>query len=110
MASVFQVATYGVAVYGGPDGFDSDRARITLRDSSGKAIARLYFRDSSKALEADSAVLLEAKSGVSKMYLPTAMLPTVVDILRNEKPINITLSAGRVIFHNGVAEPVGEGE
>jgi hypothetical protein len=44
------------------------------------------------------------------MHLPTAMFQSVLDVLRNEKPINIYFAQGRGFFGTSTKEPVGEGE
>ncbi len=43
------------------------------------------------------------------MHLPSAMFENVIDILRNEKPINYYFSMGHAFLGTSV-EPVGEGE
>jgi hypothetical protein len=48
--------------------------------------------------------------GIIKMHLPTAMFQSVLDVLRNEKPIRIYFAQGRGFFGTATKEPVGEGE
>jgi hypothetical protein len=43
------------------------------------------------------------------MHLPSAMFQSVLDVLRNEKPINIYFAAGRGFLGTG-SEPAGENE
>jgi hypothetical protein len=43
------------------------------------------------------------------MHLPSAMFENVLDVLRNEKPINYYFASAHA-FLGTSAEPVGEGE
>lgn len=48
----------------------------------------------------------------ARIYFKRSMLPALIDMLRHEKPVSITindLSPGFVVIHTGI-EPVGEGE
>ena len=47
--------------------------------------------------------------GIIKMHLPSAMFQSVLDVLRNEKPINVYFAVGQG-FLGTSGEPVGEGE
>jgi hypothetical protein len=47
--------------------------------------------------------------GIIRMHLPSAMLPNVLDVLRNEKPVYVRFTQNRG-FLSTVQEPVGEGE
>jgi hypothetical protein len=47
--------------------------------------------------------------GIIRMHLPSAMFQSVLDVLRNEKPINVYFAQGRG-FLGTSAEPVGEAE
>ena len=67
-------------------------------------MAYVRFNDPGMVFEADA-----NDGGIIKMYLPSAMFQSVLDMLRNEKPINVYFSAGRG-FLGTSAEPVGEGE
>jgi hypothetical protein len=98
------VSSYSVLFYGGPDGYQTNRAQIQLNDASGKAVAWLRFNDPGMVFETD---FLDA--GVIRMHLPSTMFQSVLDVLRNESPVNVYFAQGRGFFGTGV-EPVGEGE
>jgi hypothetical protein len=48
--------------------------------------------------------------GIIKIHLPSTMFQSVVDILRNEKPINVYFAQGRGFFGTSSLESVGEAE
>jgi hypothetical protein len=98
------VAKYNVLVYGGPDGYQTNRAQIELSDAAGKTLAWLRFNDPGMFYEADY-----ESGGIIRMHLPSSMFQSVLDVLRNEKPINIYFTQGRGFFGTST-EPVGEGE
>jgi hypothetical protein len=98
------VTSYSVLIYGAPDGYQTNRAQIQLSDAAGKTLAWLRFNDPGMFFEADA-----NDGGIIKMHLPSAMFHGVLDMLRNEKPINVYFAQGRG-FLGTAAEPVGEGE
>ena len=98
------VKTYSVLFYGGPDGYQTNRAQIQLNDTAGKTVAWIRFNDPGMFFEADSNA-----GGIIKMHMPSAMFASVLDVLRNEKPINVYFAQGRG-FLGTSAEPTGEGE
>lgn len=98
------VASYSVLFYGSPDGYQTNRAQIQLSDAKGKSLAWVRFNDPGMFFEADS-----DSGGIIKMHLPSSMFQSVLDVLRNEKPINVYFAQGRG-FLGTSAEPVGEGE
>ena len=100
-----QVTGYHVLFYGGPDGYQTNRAQISLYDAAGKPVAYVRFNDPGMVFEAD----YEA-DGIIRMHLPSTMFENVIDVLRNEKPINIYFAQGRGFLGTGSVEPVGEGE
>ena len=100
-----QVTGYHVLFYGGPDGYQTNRAQIALYDAAGKTVAYVRFNDPGMTFEAD----YEAE-GIIRMHLPSAMFENVIDVLRNEKPINVYFAQGRGFLGTGSVEPVGEGE
>ena len=100
-----QVASYHVLVYGGPDGYQTNRAQIQLSDAAGKTLAWLRFNDPGMAFEADS-----NSGGIIKMHLPSTMFQSILDVLRNEKPVSIYFAQGRGFFGTATKEPVGESE
>ena len=44
------------------------------------------------------------------MHLPSTMFQSVIDILRNEKSLNVYFAQGRGFFGTGSLEQVGEAE
>lgn len=100
-----EVTRYAVLVYGGPEGYQTNRAQIALYGSTSAAIAYLRFNDPGMVFEADSML-----NGVILMHLPSSMFASVIDLLRNEKPIQVYFAQNRGFFGTLGAEPVGEGE
>lgn len=98
------VATYSVLFYGSPEGYMTNRAQITLMDAAAKSLAYVRFNDPGMVFEADT-----NDGGIIKMHLPSSMLQSVLDMLRNETPINVYFAQGRG-FLGTYAEPAGEGE
>jgi hypothetical protein len=98
------VSSYSVLFYGGPDGYQTNRAQIQLSDAANKTLAWIRFNDPGMSFESDA-----NDGGIIKMHLPSAMFQSVLDVLRNEKPINVYFAAGRG-FLGTAGEPVGEGE
>ena len=98
------VTSYHVLIYGSQQGYQTNRAQIALYNN-GKVVAYVRFNDPGMAFEADSEV-----NGIIKMHLPSTMFQSVIDILRNEKPINIYFAQGRGFFGTGSLESVGEAE
>jgi len=100
-----EVKNYHILFYGGPDGYQTNRAQIALYDAAGKTIAYVRFNDPGMFYEADS------NSGAAiLMHMPSTMFQSVLDVLRNEKPINVYFAQGRGFLGSGSLEPVGEGE
>jgi hypothetical protein len=98
------VSSYSILFYGSAEGYQTNRAQIQLNDASGKTLAWLRFNDPGMVFEADA-----NEGGIIRMHLPSAMFSSVLDVLRNEKPINIYFAQGRGFLGTG-AEPTGEGE
>lgn len=98
------VTSYHILIYGSAQGYQTNRAQIALHDN-GKVVAYVRFNDQEMVFEADSNV-----NGVIKMHLPSTMFRSIVDILRNEKPINVYFAQGRGFFGTGSLESVGEAE
>ncbi len=99
-----QVASYDVIAYGGPAGYQTNRAQIALYDSGGNSLAWVRFNDPGMVFENDS-----VSAGVILMHLPSAMFQSVLDILRNETPVTVQFSSGVATISTSV-EPIGEGE
>jgi len=99
-----EVADYHVLVYGSPTGYQTNRAQIALYSSGGKTAAYVRFNDPGMLFEADY-----ESDGIIRMHLPSTMFASVVDVLRNEKPMYIYFAAGRA-FLSSSKEPIGEAE
>jgi hypothetical protein len=100
-----EVASYDVAFYGSPTGYQTNRAQIQLSDANNNTLAWIRFNDPGMFFEDDY-----ESDGIIRMHLPSAMFRNVLDVLRNEKPINIYFAAGRAILGTSTSEPIGEGE
>ncbi len=100
-----EVTKYHVLVYGSPDGYLTNRSQISLYGTSGGTIAFVRFHDPGMPFPADSNT-----GSIITMHLPSSMFQSVLDVLRNEKPIQVYFSAGRAFFGTGSTELVGEGE
>jgi hypothetical protein len=98
------VTSYHVLVYGGPTGYQTNRAQIQLSDAAGKTVAWIRFNDPGMSFETDY-----ESDGIIRMHLPTTMFDAVVDLLRNEDGTYIYFTAGRA-FLGTAKEPIGEGE
>ncbi|MGB3184696.1 MAG: hypothetical protein WBG36_06970 [Ornithinimicrobium sp.] len=96
--------SYHVLVYGGPTGYQTNRAQIQLSDSAGKSVAWIRFNDPGMSFEQDY-----ESSGIIRMHLPSTMFQSVLDLLRNEDGTYIYMAAGRA-FLGTAKEPIGEGE
>lgn len=48
------VSSYSVLFYGGPDGYQTNRAQIQLSDAGGKTLAWVRFNDPGMSFEADA--------------------------------------------------------
>jgi hypothetical protein len=98
------VTAYQILIYGSPQGYQTNRAQIGLYDGS-KVVAYVRFNDPGMVFEDDS-----EENGIIKMHLPSTMFQSVIDILRNEKPLNVYFAQGRGFFSTGSIEQVGEAE
>ena len=98
------VTRYHILVYGGPTGYQTNRSQIQLSDDS-KVVAWVRFNDPGMIFENDY-----VDNDIIRMHLPSTMFQSVLDILRNEKPLNIYFAAGRAFFGTTGNENVGEGE
>jgi len=99
-----EIKSYHILFYGGPDGYQTNRAQIQLSDASGKAAAWLRFNDPGMTFENDY-----QHQGIIRMHLPSSMFENVLDVLRNEKPIYIYFAQNRG-FLSTSKEPIGEAE
>src|SRR5262245_6892827 len=99
-----QVTQYQIRFYGGQDGYANARAQIALYASQ-QAVGVIQFWDPGMIPAADS-----ENNGVTTMHLPSAMLQSVLDVLRNEKPLKLHFVKNIGFFETQGAEPIGEGE
>lgn len=99
-----EIKNYHILFYGGPEGYQTNRAQIALYGSDGETAAYVRFNDPDMTFENDN-----VGGGIIRMHLPSAMFQNVLDVLRNEKPVYISFSKGRG-FLSTSTEPVGEGE
>lgn len=101
--AVTRVTSYHILVYGGPTGYQTNRAQIQVSGANGPA-AWLRFNDPGMSFEQDY-----EQGGIIRMHLPTTMFKPIVDLLRNEDPVTVSLRQGRGFLEVG-SEPIGEGE
>ncbi len=102
--AAMEVKSYSVLFYGGPEGYQTNRAQIQLNGKDGKALGWVRFCDPDVAIKADSDT-----GGTIRMHLPASMFHNVLDVLRNEKPVFIRFIQKRGFLSTG-KEEVGEGE
>ena len=100
MANVTQ---YHVLFYGSSDGYRGSRAQITLYDGT-NVLGYILFFDPGMPFPNDG-----QSGGKIYMSLPSAMFENVLDVLRNEKPINYYFVSEHA-FLGTTTEPVGENE
>jgi hypothetical protein len=99
-----QIASYSLLIYGGETGYVNHRAQIQLRDTSGQPIAWVRFIPPGVPFPADS-----EQDGIIRMHLPDTMFQSVLDVLRQERPLFIHFAQGRGFLSSAI-EPVGEEE
>lgn len=99
-----EVLNYDIWFYGGPQGYQSTRVNIGLYNPTSKQIGAVRFYDPGVAIPNDS-----SSGGVINMCLPSAALASVIDTLRNEKPVYISFTNSKAMLTTS-QEPVGEGE
>ena len=97
------VTGYSILIYGSPQGYQTNRAQIQLKNGN-EVVAWVRFNDPGMTFENDY-----ISGGIIRMHLPSSMFLSVVDMLRNEKPIKVYFAAGRGFLGTG-PEPVGEEE
>jgi hypothetical protein len=100
-----EATAYHILFYGSPEGYQTNRAQIALYGTGGNTIAFIRFNDPGMFFEADF-----ESGGIIRMHLPSSMFQSVLDVLRNEKPIHIYFAQGRGFLGTLATEPVGEGE
>jgi hypothetical protein len=97
------VTSYSVLFYGSPGGYQNNRAQIQLKDGN-TVVAWIRFSDPGMLFENDDML-----GTIIRMHLPSHMFENVIDVLRNESPINVYFAQNRGFLGTGT-EPVGEGE
>ena len=102
MANITQ---YHVLFYGTSDGYQGNRAQIGLYEG-GKCVGYVRFHDPGMPFPADG----PQANGQLVMHMPSTMFDAVIDVLRNEKPINFYFTSNHCFLGTGSTEPVGEGE
>ena len=75
-----KVSKYSLLFYGGQQGYQNNRAQLTLADADGNSLAFVRFKDPGMPYELDAET-----DGIITMHLPSAMLPSILDAVRNEK-------------------------
>ena len=107
--AIIEIKKYDVAYYAGGKnaaGYPY-RAIIGLRNESDGLIGAAYFHHHATTMPvADT----QKASGYISCHYLAEDYPRVLDILRNEKPIQIYFASGRAFFGTGTTENVGEGE
>jgi len=98
----WEIKNYSILVYGGPNGYDILRAQIGLKGEGKSAWVR--FHDPGMAFPED-----DFYNDIIRMHLPTSMFQSVLDILRNEKPVYAEFNNNKAKI-SLYAEGVGEGE
>jgi hypothetical protein len=101
------VERYSILFYGGPAGYQTNRAQIQLSDASGETVAWIRFNDLN-----DPGMLFEndyESEGKIRMHLPSTMFQNVLDVLRNERPVHIYFFENQA-FLGTTNEPIGERE
>lgn len=99
------VSHYQVLIYGSPEGYNTNRSQIILYSTVSTICAYVRFNDPGMVFENDHEL-----NGIIYMHLPSAMFQSVLDLLRNEKPIKVYFAQGRGFLGTSSVEPVGEGE
>jgi hypothetical protein len=96
------VSKDSILFYSGPNGYQNNRAQMSLSDSAGKTLAFIRFKDPGMPYELDT-----DNDGIITMHLPSAMFPSVLDAVRNEKA-DIYYQIGQAFLYTEV-ERAGHG-
>ena len=102
--AILPVEGYRVYFYGSAQGYKSTRANINLLDAASDIRAVIKFYDEGATIGEDYQT-----ENMVWMHLPSSMLDSVIDVLRNEKPIFVHF-AGSSTFLSTSEEPIGEGD
>ncbi len=110
MTTIENIKKYSISYYGGGNNSKNYRYRaiIGLRRDNGSLIGAAYFhRDDATLPDTDSI----NSSGYISVHYSESDLTQIVDLLRNEDPINIRYVPGwDMASINTSVEPVGEEE
>jgi hypothetical protein len=100
------ITSYSVLIYGGTK--SSYRVLIRLFGAAKQAIGTLYFmREGLAPKDAE----LNPNGNTISLYYPAEILASVLDVLRNEKPLRITYhTAARTGSLSSGLEAVGQGD
>jgi hypothetical protein len=101
--AVHNVTQYNYQFHGGENGYQGNRAVVRLKSGT-SSVGYIYFKPEGNPIPADQ----EGTSWI-KMYMPESAITGVIDMLRNEKPIQVYFAAGSAFLRTG-NEPVGEEE
>lgn len=99
-----EIKRYAVFFYGGKEGYQNARAQIQLFNEDDKLCGLVKFYDDTMQ-KTDDAII----NDVIYMYQPYATFQSVIDTIRNEKPILIDFRMDRGFLMTS-NEPIGEGE
>ena len=101
-----EITGYLLSIYGnlGDDNV-LNRGHITLVSES-RIAGFIKFYDSGLAAPED---FVYEKTGQITMHVPSNMYLSVVDMLRNEKPVFLNFEGRRAVLRTGT-EPVGPGD
>ena len=75
-----KVSKYSILFYSGEQGYQNNRAQVSLAGADGNTLAFVRFKDPGMPYELDTET-----DGIITMHLPSAMFPNILDAIRNEK-------------------------
>ncbi|MEM7367865.1 MAG: hypothetical protein AAF587_04645 [Bacteroidota bacterium] len=101
-----EIKHYAIRFHGGPEGSgEGIRAQIHLFDDSNRMVGAIDFLDGIDPLPEDT------NQDFIRMSMPSGLVHSVIDMLRNEKPIFLEWQDRlKNAFLGTSQEPVGEGE
>ena len=97
-----EITKYLVTLYSRPV-YNSHIATIGLKNSSNRYVASIYFYAEGYTLPPVDV------TGYIRMYFHINMFDSIVDLLRNESPVYLLISAGTAHIRT-LDEPIGEEE
>ena len=100
------ITSYSVLLYSGTK--SSYRVLIRLFGAASKAVGTLYFmREGLAPKDAE----INPNGNTISLYYPTELVATVLDVLRNEKPLRVTYNtAAKTGSLSSGLEAVGQGD